>query len=293
MEDLIVSKEFTHQFVSITVSPVRGHYSQKWWDAVRNVLNTHYVHWFMCEESGKAREVNHLHAAIYTDEQPRDRVRANVSQRIRRVIRQFEGYNAYHTFNVELHENAYPFGYCQKENYKKESSASDQIERLLEVGLEDLAAAPDFKAQKTEDDFRTYTNETVELMRDYVMAAHPGPSAGAGSDYETPYHPHSQHWRASSLAAEMFRKEVPGMDSKRYRWVTRNAILVNSYFTEDREMADDYQDFVREKRKERTEERAYLGKKAREAEKPSSCCKATRYEKAGRSKCSKCGKICG
>lgn len=261
-----MSEEFPHQFLCVTVSPIKGNYSDWWYNGVKKVLEDHYRHWIICEEAGKADVVTHLHVALYVDE-TRDRVVKNWNQRFHRYgFKDRPGYDKYHTMRCEVHENAYPFGYVLKEEHKKEDSGSDLIPRLREKGAEDYANAPNLKDKAKEREYRAKIERVRDMMVDYVYQKN---KAAADSfnrrkhEYESTWCPRPDIWKVQKLAAMMFRDEYDGADRHFINFCTRNGPIIHQYLED---AIAESENFAQEQKDRSHDERALLGKRAREAE---------------------------
>lgn len=261
-----MSEEFPHQFFVATIRPMNGTYSRSTYNIVKEVLEKYYVHWSLCEESGKADEVNHVHAAVYTDE-PDDRMIKNWNQRMaRHGIKQIPGYDRYRTHKVVRHQNCFGFGYVKKERWLKEDSNSPLMARLLEQGAADFAAAPNLKDNKKEREYRDRVEAVRDAMVSYVYEKHAAAAASFNSrkhEYESPWAPRPDIWKVQKLAAAMYRDEVEGWDRHMISFCQRNGPIIHEYL--EAAIAES-ENFAQEQKERSEDSRVLLGKRTREAE---------------------------
>lgn len=145
-----MSQNIRQHFLNLTVSPAKPHYSNQWYNAVSECIESSYSTYIIAEEKGKDSVPTHVHVALRVEAETHDIAKNTLNQRVYRKVKDLPGYNKNHTIKIVKHEDAYPFGYNFKEEGRKFTSPGVTDDLLAEGQRVFTLKGEGFKLDKSE-----------------------------------------------------------------------------------------------------------------------------------------------
>jgi len=159
-----MSQNLRQHFLNLTVSPAKPHYSNQWYNAVSECIESSYSTYIIAEEKGKDSVPTHVHVALRVEAETPDIAKATLNQRVYRKVKDLPGYNKNHTIKIVKHEDAYPFGYNDKEDGRKYLSPGVTDDLLAEGRAVYASKGEGFKLDKSERLARTRMEDLAERL---------------------------------------------------------------------------------------------------------------------------------